>query len=182
MKKVTLITAFLAIGLSLFGQKYLTRTGTIKFFSETDIENIEAINNQVSSVLNSENGEMAFTLLMKAFSFEKALMQEHFNEKYVESEKFPKAKFKGSIVDYSAKSITETPTEFTVKGSLTIHGVTNEIEVKETLHKTSDNRIVGKSTFTIKPEDYDIEIPSAVRENISKTIEINVKVDYEAMD
>jgi len=174
--------AFIGLGLSVFGQKFLTRTGTIQFFSETDIENIEAINNQVSSVINIDNGEMAFTLLLKAFAFEKALMQEHFNEKYVESEKFPKSSFKGSIVDFSSSDLSKTPKEYSVKGDLTIHGITKKIEVKMTLIVNSENQIIGTSIFTIKLEDYDIKVPSAVRSQISETIEINVKLDYEKMD
>lgn len=182
MKNSTLITALLFISFGVFGQNYITRTGKIQFFSETDIENIEAINNQVSSVINSDNGEIAFTLLMKAFTFEKALMQEHFNEKYVESEKFSKAKFKGTIVNFSSSSLSENPKEFTIKGSLTIHGVTKTIEEKISISKSSKNNLVGTSIFTVKPEDYGIEIPSIVRGNISKTIDVKVKMDYEKMD
>ncbi|RYM35789.1 YceI family protein [Brumimicrobium glaciale] len=182
MKKVTLITALLCFSFGIFGQKHITRTGTIQFFSETDIENIEAINNQVSSVIDAENGEIAFSLLMKAFTFEKALMQEHFNEKYVESEKFPKAKFKGKIINFSSAELSENPKEYTIKGSLTIHGVTKEIEEKISLSKTNSNHIIGTSTFIAIPEDYEIKIPSIVRGNISKTIEIKVKMDYEKMD
>lgn len=182
MKKATIFLAFLFLGFGIYGQNQITRTGTIQFFSKTDIEDIEAINNQVSSVINTDNGEIAFTLLMKAFTFEKALMQEHFNEKYVESEAFPKANLKGTIVNFSLDKLTDKPTEFTVKGSLTIHGVTKEIEEKIILSKSSKNAIIATSNFTVKPEDYKIEIPSIVRGNISKTIEIKVKMDYEKMD
>ena len=182
MKNTTLITAILFLSFGIFGQNQITRTGTIQFFSETDIENIEAINNQVSSVINTENGEIVFTLLMKAFTFEKALMQEHFNEKYVESEKFPKAKLKGTIADFSTSSLSENPKEFTIKGSLTIHGVTKTIEEKISISKSSENKIIGTSNFTVIPEDYGIEIPSIVRGNISKTIDVKIKMDYEKLD
>lgn len=177
-----MIALILGTSASVFGQKYLTRTGLIEFFSETDIENIEAINNQASSVLNMENGEMAFTVLMKAFAFEKALMQEHFNEKYVESDKFPKANFKGQIVNFSAVKLSNNPTEVTIKGQLTIHGVTKEITTKGKLSKTGKGNILGTAEFTIKLADYDISIPSAVASNISETIDIKVKMDYEKMD
>ncbi|WP_159038340.1 YceI family protein [Brumimicrobium mesophilum] len=182
MKKITIITALLFLGFVGFAQNHITRTGTIQFFSETDIENIEAINNQVSSVINTENGEIVFSVLMKAFTFEKALMQEHFNEKYVESEKFPKAKFKGKVTNFSLSDLTEKPKEFSITGSLLIHGVTKEINESIMLSKNNKNLIIGTSTFTVKPEDYSIEIPSIVRGNISKTIEIKVKMDYEKMD
>lgn len=181
MKKAAIFLVFLGLGFSVFGQKYLTRTGVVEFFSETDIENIEAINNQASSVINMENGEMAFTILMKAFTFEKALMQEHFNEKYVESDKFPKAKFTGNIQNFADLNLSETPTEVTIKGQLTIHGVTKDIEVKGKLSKSSSGNIKGTSSFSIKIKDYDIKVPSAVENNISDTIEIKVKMDYEKM-
>ncbi|MDA7803519.1 YceI family protein [Crocinitomix sp.] len=182
MKKTAIFLVLLGLALNVNGQKYLTRTGVIQFFSETDMENIEAINNQASSVINMENGDMAFTILMKAFSFEKALMQEHFNEKYVESEKFPKAKFTGQIQNFSALKLSSSPTEIIIKGKLTIHGVTKDVEVKGTLAQLSNGHVKGISTFTIKLEDYDIKVPSAVASNISDTIEIKVNMDYEKMD
>lgn len=182
MRKLVVAILALGIGTGSFAQKYLTQTGVIRFFSETPMENIEALNNQVSGVINTETGDMAFTLLMKAFSFEKALMQEHFNEKYVESDKFPKASFKGQIVNFSSLQLGVKPVEVTIKGKLTIHGVTQDIEVKGSLAKPSDNKMVGTSTFSVKLADYDIEVPSAVVDNISETIEIKVKMDYEKMD
>jgi polyisoprenoid-binding protein YceI len=182
MKKLVLVAGLICLGTIGFGQKYMTRTGIIHFFSATTVENIEALNNQASSVINMENGEMAFTILMKAFSFEKALMQEHFNEKYVESEKFPKATFKGMIQNFASLKLSTKPTDVTIKGQLTIHGVTKDIEVKGTLTEPSAGKITGLSTFSIKLVDYNIEVPSAVRNNISETIEIKVKMNYEKMD
>ncbi|UZO81547.1 YceI family protein [Aquimarina sp. ERC-38] len=179
MKITKILLLFLLIGSSTFGQKYLTQTGTIQFFSETPLENIEAVNTQVSSVLNAENGEMAFSLLLKAFLFEKALMQEHFNEKYVESDKFPKSQFKGKIENFDISKLTTEPKEFTVKGRLTIHGKTNDIVIKKKLSTTENGEILGASTFTINLEDYDVKIPAAVRKNISESIKITVKVTYE---
>ncbi|MCB0733401.1 MAG: YceI family protein [Bacteroidetes bacterium] len=161
-----------------FGQKYLTQNGTIRFFSHTSMEDIEAVNNQVSSVLDMSNGQMAYTLLMKAFTFEKALMQEHFNEKYAESDKHPKATFKGSIQDFDKLTLGTSETEVTVNGKLTIHGITKDVSVKAKLSKSSDGKIIATSKFDINPKDYNIEIPSAVKANISDKIEINVKMDY----
>lgn len=182
MKKIIAAAALLCLSTGVFAQKYMTRTGVIRFFSETSMENIEALNNQASSVINMENGDMAFTILMKAFSFEKALMQEHFNEKYVESEKFPKSTFKGQIQNFAALTLSAKPTEVTIKGQLTIHGVTNDIEVKGFLTQPSAGKITGTCTFSVKLVDYKIEVPSAVKSNISETIEIKVKMDYEKMD
>lgn len=181
MKQITFFFFFLAITMSGFSQKYITQTGTIKFFSEAPLENIEAINNQVSSVVNAENGDMAFSLLMKAFTFEKALMQEHFNEKYIESDQFPKATFKGSIEKFDASALTNKETEVTITGKLTIHGETNDVIAKGTLFKNDKGIIVGHSVFTINLAAYKINIPSAVSDNIASSIEITVDLNYEKL-
>ncbi|MEX2380173.1 MAG: YceI family protein, partial [Vicingaceae bacterium] len=120
MKKSVLFLGLVGLSLASMAQKYMTQSATIKFYSETPVENIEAVNNQVSTVLNAENGELAFSLLIKAFVFEKALMQEHFNEKYMESDEFPKSTFKGKIKDFSLDKLSEEAfTEFKVTGVLT---------------------------------------------------------------
>lgn len=178
MKKSVLFISLVVLSFAGMAQKYMTQSGTIKFFSETPVENIEAVNNQVSTVLNAENGELVFSLLIKAFVFEKALMQEHFNEKYMESDQFPKSTFKGKLLDFSLDQLSSEFTDFKVKGELTIHGVTKEIEIVAQL-KLDGDQIVAKSNFTVEVADYEIKIPSAVRENIAKTIEITVNADYE---
>lgn len=178
MKKSVLFISLVVLSFAGMAQKYMTQSGTIKFFSETPVENIEAVNNQVSTVLNAENGELVFSLLIKAFVFEKALMQEHFNEKYMESDQFPKSTFKGKLLDFSLDQLSSEFTDFKVKGELTIHGVTKEIEINAQL-KLEGDQIVAKSNFTVEVADYEIKIPSAVRENIAKTIEITVNADYE---
>lgn len=178
MKKSVLFISLVVLSFAGMAQKYMTQSGTIKFFSETPVENIEAVNNQVSTVLNAENGELVFSLLIKAFVFEKALMQEHFNEKYMESDQFPKSTFKGKLLDFSLDQLSSEFTDFKVKGELTIHGVTKEIEIVAQL-KLDGDQIVAKSNFTVEVADYEIKIPSAVRENIAKTIEIIVNADYE---
>lgn len=175
-----MVIVLLLLGISLHAQKYMTQNGTIQFFSETPVENIEAINKQVSSVIDMESGNLAFSLLMKAFTFEKALMQEHFNEKYVESEKFPKSTFKGSIKDFDKSKFTEGKHDVTVSGKLTIHGVTQEIEAPGTIEVKGDQLIVN-AIFTVEVADYEIKVPSTVRENIAKTIEIKVNAEYDAI-
>lgn len=170
---------FTILSFPSIGQKYLTQSGTIEFFSETPMENIEAKNNQVSTVIDMEKGEIAFSLLMTAFAFEKALMQEHFNEKYVESEKFPKARFKGSITDFASLTLSDEPQTVEVKGELTMHGVTRPVVVKATLSQDSSGKIKAFSQFDVKPEDYEIKIPSAVRDNIASSIRVTVNALYE---
>jgi polyisoprenoid-binding protein YceI len=158
----------------------MTQNGVISFFSSTPVEDIEAINNQVSAVVNTENGELAAVLLMKAFNFEKALMQEHFNEKYVESDKFPKSVFKGKIVDFDGLEVGNDPVTVMINGELTIHGVTNAVEVEGTISK-NESVLNLSTTFNVLVADYDIKIPGAVKENIAKSIAVNVKLELNKM-
>lgn len=182
MKKITaLVLIFMCTITFTYAQKYLTRTGSIRFFSEAPLENIEAYNNQVSGVVDLETGGMAFTLLLKAFTFEKVLMQEHFNEKYVESHLYPKATFKGNIKDFDSIQLGSEQVVVTVLGKLTIHGVTKELSVPAALMKDVNGNIEGKSVFNIDLQDYEIKVPSAVRKNIADNIEIKVNMLYEEM-
>ena len=108
MKQAIAILIFITLGMSGNAQKYITKNGYIKFYSETPIETIEAHNRQVNSALDRETGDFVFKVLMRSFEFEKALMQEHFNENYVESENFPNATFKGKVTNL-ARSISTRP-------------------------------------------------------------------------
>jgi len=181
MKKQLLIICILLINSSIvFSQgKYFTRTGKINFFSETPMENIDAENNQVSSILDTESGDLVLSAQMVGFEFEKALMQEHFNENYVESEKFPKATFKGQIIDFDLTMLSDgNEKEVIVEGELSIHGVSNKISTKGTIQKT-DDKIAAQAEFMVKVKDYDIKIPKAVVENIAESILVTVNVNLE---
>lgn len=175
---ITLIFAFFT--LAAFSQeKYISRNGHAWFHSEAPMETIEAHNHQVSSVFNPEDGKMVFQVLVKSFQFEKALMQEHFNENYVESDKFPKATFSGAIIDFEQMNFAlEELQEVVVAGTLTIHGVSKEISEKGSLQMI-DGKLVAKSSFNIKLADYKIKIPKVVKENISETVDIFIDVAYE---
>jgi len=159
-------------------QKYFTRSGQISFFSSTSMEDIEAHNKTVTAIFDSKSGAIQFSVTMKSFHFEKALMQEHFNENYVESDKFPKATFKGAIdgaseIDFS-KNGTHTAS---VKGKLTIHGVTQEITTTVTFTIKGDV-VTGETKIKVNPEDYGIEIPGVVREKIAKELEITIVMNF----
>lgn len=179
MKKLVLIiTIFAATSLQVQAQKYMTRTGHIKFFSHTAIEDIEANNHQVTSIIDTESGEFAFAVLMKGFQFEKALMQEHFNEKYVESDKFPKASFKGNITNLEEIDFSKDGSyKALVEGKLTIHGVTKEVKTEGTID-VKDGKIMANAVFPITVADYEIKIPSVVRDNIAKEVETTVEMSY----
>ena len=174
--KTIIISIFFLIPGFLFAQKYITKTGHIKFYSDAPLEKIEAHNRQVNSALDLGTGDFVFRVLMKSFEFEKALMQEHFNENYVESDKFPSATFLGKIVNISEVNAAEDGTyPVNIEGKLTIHGVTNLIKETGTL-EIKQGKISGKSKFNILVSDYKISIPGAVVKNVSKTVEITVDI------
>lgn len=160
-------------------QKVYTKNGSISFFSKAPLENISADNNQVMSVLTIPSGEMQFSVLIKGFHFKKSLMEEHFNENYLESSKYPKAMFKGKITDPSKINFTSDGTyPVEVSGDLTIHGVTNKIATMGTITVKS-GVITGISKFKIKLADYKISIPGVVKDNISETVDVSVSSMYD---
>lgn len=182
MKKGILLSLMsLVLAFTASGQKYFTRDGKISFYSDTPLEKIEAHNSKATSVLDAATGNIEFAVLIKAFQFEKALMQEHFNENYMESSKFPKAAFKGKVAnikDINLKKDGEY--NATVKGQLTIHGVTKDVETTGKFIVTG-GKIAAKSTFNIAVADYDITIPAVVRDNIAKTVKITVDTKLEEL-
>lgn len=174
-----IVTLFVAI-LSTSAQNYITKNGRISFFSKTDVENIDAENNQAVSLINSQNGEIVFSVLINGFLFKKALMQEHFNENYMESAQFPKGSFKGKILDLTKVNFTKDGSyKVSVSGDLTLHGETNKVTVPAII-TVKGKGVEAKASFTVKLDDYKISIPKVVENNISKTIEINVDCNYTA--
>lgn len=162
--------------------KYFTKKGKITFYSETAVEKIEATNNRVTSVLDASTGKLEFSVLITAFEFEKALMQEHFNENYMESEKFPKATFKGKIDNMKDVSISKDGTyDVTVSGDLTMHGVTKKISEKGKI-KVKGGVMSAESTFKVALKDYNINVPSAVGNKLAEVIEVRVNIaNYELL-
>lgn len=162
-------------------ERFYTKTGVVRFYSKAPLENIEAVNNTVTAVLDATSGNMQFAVQMKGFSFEKALMQQHFNENYVESNKFPRAVFKGALTDKEAIPYNKDSVyHVVVKGALTLHGVTKQLEVPGTL-QVSSGRLLGKATFTLQLSDYNIAIPALVKDKVSKTVTITVHLDLQPL-
>lgn len=178
MKRIISLFAASLIFLGANAQKFITKNGYVGFFSHTALEDIKADNNQVASVLDISTGDIIFQLLVKSFSFEKTLMQEHFNENYIESEKYPKSTFKGKISNLSAVDFSKPGKyDVIVEGDLNIHDVTNKISVKGIIEVVTGG-IIASSKFSIVPEDYKITIPGIVRENIAKNMEVTVAIRY----
>lgn len=183
MKSTTiLIGILLAAPTIACGQKYVTKNGLIRFYSDAPLEKIEAINNQVNAALDTETGEFVFQVLMKSFLFEKALMQDHFNENYIESDRYPNSMFVGKIINLSEINFQKNGSyNVRVEGKLTIHGVTRDIS-QEGAFKISEGKITARSVFPIKLKDYNVRIPNAVVNNISETIEITVDATLELLN
>ena len=156
-----------------------TRTAKIQFFSKTPVENIDAINKEATSFLNTKSGDIVFAVLIKSFRFEKALMEEHFNENYMESTKFPKADFKGKIANLADVDFSKDGTyKAKVSGNLTMHGVTQPATA-DGIITVKGGKISANSKFKVKLSDYRIERPAVVADKIAETVEITVDAAYE---
>ncbi|MDQ2793662.1 MAG: YceI family protein [Bacteroidota bacterium] len=154
--------------------RYLTKTGLVSFFSASPIEDIEARNQQVAAILDFGTGQLAFSLPVKGFVFRRTLMQEHFNENYMESDKYPRATFAGRFVGFDAGQLaTAGPHPAQVEGDLTLHGVTHHLRVPATV-ELRGGQLLAQATFPVASADYNIEIPLLVRNNIAKIISVRV--------
>lgn len=182
MKKiVAALAVFCLIGSMAHAQKWMTRTGKVSFFSSTPVENIEAFNNETASIIDSKTGDVVFMVPIKSFKFEKALMQEHFNENYMESDKYPKAEFKGKITNLKDVNFNKDGT-YNVKtaGKLTMHGVTKDVITNGTITVKAGTASV-KSKFSVVPQDYGIKIPSVAASKIASKIEVTINTDLKGV-
>lgn len=174
MKRIILTGLMMGLLSTAFAQRYMTRTGKITFFSGTPLENIEAFNNEVSAAIDSKKGDVQFIVPIKSFKFEKQLMQEHFNENYLESDTYPKANFTGKIDNLNAVNFAADGSyPAKVSGKMTIHGVTQTVNVSGTI-TVKGGSVTLHAKFTLKPADYKIRIPAVVESKIAKQIEVTV--------
>jgi hypothetical protein len=181
MNKVTvLMLAFvMTVNGAMAQDKFFTKTGKISFYSKATLENIEAHNRSVTCVLDSKTGNIQFSALVKGFEFEKALMQQHFNENYLESSKYPRAEFKGQIVNNGDVNYAKDGTyNAKVKGKLTIHGETQDVETDGTI-TVKGGKLQAVSDFNIQLRDY--KIKNDKLNNISNTIRIAVNCMLEPL-
>lgn len=156
--------------------KFMTRTGRVSFFSTSIIEDIEAQNAAAVAVIELGSNQLAFSIPIKEFVFKRTLMQEHFNENYMESQKYPRATFSGRFtgIDPAIMGVAG-PHPIQVEGDLTIHGVTHHVNVPGTLELKS-GLLLAHAYFSVAPADYGIEVPLLVRENIAKIVSIRVSL------
>jgi len=172
MKKMIFGLLFFMCSLFADAQNiYMTKTGKVSFYSRAKSpEKVEADNNEVSSIMNTQTGDMVFAILMKSFHFESALMEEHFNENYLESNKFPKSTFKGKIINLSTVDFSKDGAyPVTAEGDLTIHGVTKKVSSTGSL-TIKAGKISAFSKFHVKLKDFNISIPSLVANKVSEEI------------
>ncbi|MFM2400797.1 MAG: hypothetical protein RI950_313 [Bacteroidota bacterium] len=175
MKKIFLLT-LLAIGFQSKAQLFMTTNGEVSIFSKTPMENIDAVNKSVSSIINTATNEVAVQMRITNFVFPNKLMQEHFNENYLESEKFPSATFKGKIKETVDLTVAGTY-PITASGSATIHGVTRPIELKGSIVSTGTN-LALTCAFEVKLVDYKVDIPKIVFAKIAEVIKVSSKINY----
>lgn len=175
MKKTLLAAACLILTLVKgYGQQYMTRNGFVGFYSKTSAEDIKAETHQGFAIIDEGKKNLAFAVLIKGFTFPKELMQEHFNENYMESDKYPKATFSGSFTGDLTPG-KDGVYHVTVTGNLTMHGVTKPIQMPATL-ELKGNQLIGHAVFHISPEEFNVSIPSLVREKIEKSLEVHVDI------
>jgi polyisoprenoid-binding protein YceI len=178
VKKNIVIPVLFLLTTNVYCQTYMSRTAFIGFYSKTPLEDIIAENQQAYAVVDVAKKQLAFTVLLKGFEFKKELMQTHFNENYVESDKYPKASFTGSFNNNI--NANGEATEIQINGNLTLHGVTKNINVPATVQIINE-KLTGHASFTLKPEDFNISIPSLVREKISSEMRVEVKLNADQL-
>jgi polyisoprenoid-binding protein YceI len=164
--------------MNAFAQKYTSEKTFVSFYSHAPLEDIKAENKKSSSIFNAETGDIAFSIPMKEFKFAKSLMQQHFNEKYVESEQYPKSTFQGKIEGFKADASGNQQVK--AVGKLTIHGVTKDVAIPGTIEKQG-NKLQMKSKFNVKVADYSITIPQLVFQNIAEEVEVTIDFTYKPM-
>lgn len=178
MKKITFLILFLTTVVIGYSQNlYKATSGEISFFSETPMENIDAVNKDVKALINTKNGEFAFIVANRGFRFEKPLMEEHFNENYMESDKYKASMFKGKIdgnVDFTKDGVYPIK----AKGTLNIHGVDQEREIDGEL-TIKEGKMTLTSKFDIKVKDHKIKIPKLVVKNIAEVVKTTVSLNFE---
>ncbi len=176
---IILLTIAVAISKIAVAQNALIdKEGIAHFFSEAPLENIEATNKKALGAIDLDKGTVAVSMQMKDFHFDKSLMEEHFNENYIESEKYPKASFKGKILDFSSLDFTQ-PGEFIAKaeGELQIHGVSRPLTSDVEFRVTDDN-IEVSTFFQVALEDHKIKIPKIVIKNIAEVVDVDTKFNF----
>lgn len=156
-------------------QRYFAERPSITFFSDGLVEDITAVNQKVTSIFDALNGDIAFLMNVKDFQFPNKLMQTHFNEKYMETETYPKSSFQGKVTGFSAAA--KGAQQVRALGKLTIHGVTHDVDVPGTI-EVNNGKLFLKAKFPVKLEDYKIVVPQIVWDKIAQQVEVSLDFAY----
>lgn len=181
--KLALLTLLFVAPVLLPAQRIFTKAASVSFdaTSKSSPERIDAKTSTGTVVIDAATGAVEAAVLMKSFQFEKALMQEHFNENYVESSTYPKATFKGKISDTSKVNFKQDGTyNVNVSGNMTLHGVTKPLNAPAII-TVNGSKINAQTTFTVTLGDYNISIPSLVADKVAKTAKVSFGGNLEAM-
>ncbi|GAA4280767.1 YceI family protein [Gaetbulibacter aestuarii] len=177
---------FLVLIIFIFGSwanaqnRYITKTGLISFeASVPSFEEVAATNKSVTAIINTDNGDIAALALVTGFRFKNALMEEHFNENYAESNKFPKAVFKGTIEGFSLQKEAKN---LILRGELTFHGVKRPLNSIPVILSFKKNEVYMKGKFKVLASDFEIEIPKIVRNKIAEDIVVTFEFELEKKD
>jgi polyisoprenoid-binding protein YceI len=176
MKKIIYVLIFILCNTSYAQKELITTSGIIHFEASVPLfEEVAASNKKVSCILNMENGQITTVVQMKEFRFKLSLMEEHFNKKYLKTDNYPQASFKGTIVGFNWNIIDSNPKQFNMKGDLKIQGKTKKINTVVILRKL-ENKLEINSNFSIKMKDFNIEIPEMLSMKIAETV--NIKSEF----
>ena len=179
MKQFLLLIILIFSQQDLFSQQFYTDKGVTKFDgSKAAFEPIKATNNNTVSIIDSKTGQIAAVILISKFEFRLGLMQEHFNENYLESNVYPKSTFEGKIKDFNVLNLTETFMTHEITGNLTIKGVAKKIKTIAEISKV-DNQIKIKSNFVVFLSDFGIKVPKIVFKKIDEEVKISLNFTYD---
>lgn len=175
MKNILIVALLWASSMAMAQEKIICKSGVITFEASVPaFEEVKATNTSVTVVLNPKTGEIASLALMKGFRFKIALMEEHFNENYIESDRYPKAVFKGKIENFNPNSLTTTPKDFVINGKLELHGKSVVIQTVAKMSQTASGIILA-SNFVVNASDFNISIPSIIKNKVSNKINIQLQ-------
>ena len=172
-----LILVWFLFSTQIFAQQYIGKEGVVSFFSATPIEDIQAVNKNAAGVIDTQRGSFAFQIKIEDFVFPNSLMQEHFNESYMESDKYPVSTFVGEIADFSSLDLSKEQA-INVNGELLVHGVKRQVSLTSSVQLVN-NTLNLKSTFDIALEDHKIDIPKIMLYKIAEVINVNIEMSLQ---
>jgi len=161
--------------------RFIDRGGYASFFSSAPMEDIKAESRQVVTIFDIKDGKIVASMLMRSFNFRKALMQEHFNENYIESHKYPKASFTGTVTNIDEVDLTQAGRyTLDVTGEITLHGVTKPLQLKAEV-VVAEGSLQARAVFPLSVKDFEIEVPRLVVDNIAEVVEVTIAFNYKPM-